>query len=137
MIACIRADFSAIARDADGFAARFYDCLFLLDPSLRALFPADLAAQRGKLVQALAFVVASLDRFDRIAGAVADLGSRHRGYGVAAAHYGVVGTALLMTLEERLDGLTADGRAAWGAAYAALAGTMMEAAEVPRPLAAE
>ncbi len=136
-IARIRADFATIARDADGFAVRFYECLFLLDPALRPLFSADLAAQRTKLVQALAFVVASLDRFERIAGAVADLGRRHRDYGVSAAHYGVVGTALLMALDARLDGLTADGRAAWSAAYSALAETMIEAADAAPALAAE
>lgn len=136
-IARIRLDFSAIAGDADGFAVLFYDTLFRLDPALRPLFPADLAAQRGKLVQALAFVVGSLDRFGQISGAVADLGVRHRDYGVTASHYGTVGTAILMTLDARLDGLTAESRAAWSAAYAALAEVMIDAAEAVSPLAAE
>lgn len=61
-IATIRTGFQAIALDADGFAAAFYDHLFDEAPSLRALFSnAGMKAQRAKLVAALVFVVRGRD----------------------------------------------------------------------------
>lgn len=130
-IATIRADFASVAPDADGFAARFYERLFEIDPSLRPLFPADLTPQRKKLVQALAMVVAGLDRLDTMIGTISDLGRRHGGpggYGVEAHHYASVGEAILSTLEERVPAFGDRNRAAWGVAYATLADVMIAAA---------
>jgi hemoglobin-like flavoprotein len=43
------------------------------------------------------------------------LGARHSGYGVAAAHYAIVGEALLWTLERGLgEGFTPEVRSALG-----------------------
>lgn len=126
-ISLVRADFSAIGADADGFAARFYDRLFELDPTLRPFFSADLAPQRRKLVQALAVVVAGLDRLDEIVATVTALGRRHGDYGVTADHYAIVGEALLATLEERVVGFDEIHRAAWGRAYTLLADVMIVA----------
>ena len=93
-ITLIRHQFGIIARRSDAFSAQFYDRLFLLDPTLRPLFPADLGAQRGKLVRALAQVILSLHDLDAVIGDVRALGLRHTGYGVTAAHYDTVGLAL-------------------------------------------
>ena len=49
-IQLLRRSFAAVLPTADATAARFYDNLFAADPPLRALFPADLKAQRAKLV---------------------------------------------------------------------------------------
>lgn len=127
-IAAIRADFAAVAGDADGFAARFYERLFEIDPSLRPLFPDDLSPQRKKLVQALAMVVAGLDRLETMVPTIAQLGRRHGGYGVEAHHYASVGEAILATLEERVEAFGDRNRAAWGKAYATLADVMITAA---------
>lgn len=127
-IAAIRIDFATVAPQADAFAARFYEHLFIIDPSLRPLFPADLSPQRKKLVQALAMVVAGLDRLETMIGTIAELGRRHGGYGVEAHHYASVGEAILTTLEERVTGFGDRNRAAWGRAYATLADVMISAA---------
>lgn len=127
-IAAIRTDFATVAPQADAFAARFYERLFVIDPDLRPLFPGDLAPQRRKLVQALAMVVAGLDRLDGMIGTIAELGRRHGGYGVEAHHYASVGEAILATLEERIEGFGDRNRAAWGRAYATLADVMISAA---------
>jgi nitric oxide dioxygenase len=51
-------------------------------------------------------------------------------------HYATVGAALLWTLERGLgDALTDEGRDAWAATYATLAGVMQRAAR-EQPLAA-
>lgn len=127
-IAAIRIDFATVAPQADAFAERFYERLFTIDPSLRPLFPSDLAPQRKKLVQALAMVVAGLDRLEPMIGTIAELGRRHGGYGVEAHHYASVGEAILATLEERVEGFGDRNRAAWGRAYATLADVMIAAA---------
>ncbi len=127
-IAAIRIDFATVAPQADAFAARFYERLFTIDPSLRPLFPGDLTPQRKKLVQALAMVVAGLDRLETMIDTIAELGRRHGGYGVEARHYASVGEAILATLEERVEGFGDRNRAAWGRAYATLADVMISAA---------
>ena len=57
-ILLVRASFAQVKALGDQAAALFYERLFALDPTLRALFKGDLAAQRRKLLAALAMVVA-------------------------------------------------------------------------------
>jgi nitric oxide dioxygenase len=66
---------------------------------------------------------------------VQDLGRRHVGYGVTAAHYKPVGEALIWTLEKGLgDGFTPPVKDAWVSAYTTLSSVMTEAAaSVPPP----
>ena len=57
------------------------------------------------------------------------LGARHAGYGVTVAHYGIVGDALMWTLERGLgDAFTPEVRSAWAKVYGVLAGTMQTGA---------
>lgn len=111
-------------------ATLFYERLFLLDPSLRPYFKADLTEQKGKLMSTLGYVVFSLDRPERIIPSVQALGKRHAGYGVEPGHYETVGAALIWTLDKGLGDLfTPEVEEAWIAAYNLLAGVMIEAAE--------
>lgn len=126
----VRDSFNRVAPMADAAASLFYNRLFALDPSLKALFRSDLEEQGRKLMQAIAFVVKRLERPAEILPVVAELGARHRRYGVRPAHYGTVGAALLWTLEHGLgDAFTPAVRAAWTEAYNVLA-TTMQTAEV-------
>jgi hemoglobin-like flavoprotein len=126
----VRASFAKVVALGDRAAALFYERLFTLDPTLRPLFKGDLAAQRGKLLAALALVVAGLDRLDEILPAVRALGRRHAGYGAAPEHYATVGEALIWTLEQALGAdFTPPVRHAWLEAYGLLAWTMITAAE--------
>ena len=57
------------------------------------------------------------------------LGIRHRGYGVRAAHYRLMGGALLAALADAMgDGWTPDAEEAWTLAYNLIAETMMAGA---------
>ena len=126
----IRASWAAVEPISDDAARLFYDRLFALDPSLRALFPADLREQKRKLLGTLAFAVGALDRPAELLPAVERLGMRHAGYGVRPAHYATVGQALLWTLEAGLgEAFTPEVRAAWVAVYDTLATTMQAAAD--------
>lgn len=82
----------------DPLAALFYERLFEIDPTLRALFlRADMVVQHGKLLQALSIVVVSLDRLESLEPVLEQLGRRHVAYGVRKGHYTVVGSALSWT----------------------------------------
>jgi nitric oxide dioxygenase len=126
----VRESWHRVQPMSDAVAASFYARLFALDPSLRPLFAqTTVQAQGRKLMYTLAFVVAGLERLDELLPQIRDLGRRHRGYGVADAHYITVGRALLGALHEALgDAFTNDVCDAWTAAYTTLAGVMRAAA---------
>ncbi len=110
-------------------AELFYNQLFTLDPSLKALFKGDMKEQGKKLMTMITVAVNALDKLETIVPAVQDLGRRHAGYGVKDAHYDTVAGALLWTLGKGLgDGFTEEVKQAWVAAYTILASTMKQAA---------
>jgi nitric oxide dioxygenase len=128
-IRLVRSSFAEIAPVADTVAEMFYEQLFELDPSLRALFRADMADQGKKLVQVLAAVVQGLDRTEALLPTLRALGARHVGYGVRPEHYDAVGAAFLLTLQSGLgERFTPAVSKAWAAAYGLLAGAMQEPA---------
>jgi hemoglobin-like flavoprotein len=122
---------------ADQAAAMFYDRLFEIDPTVRALFVStDMVAQREKLVAMLGTAVLNLDKLETVLPAVEALGRRHVAYGVTDSHYESVGAALLWTLEQGLgEAWSADAAAAWGTAYAVLSGVMRSAAAAEKAAA--
>jgi hemoglobin-like flavoprotein len=136
----IRITWQRVGAIGDAAAALFYDRLFEVDPSLRPLFAkTEMTAQRGKLLQALALVVASLDRLETLVPILEQLGRRHVSYGVRKQHYQSVGSALLWTLERGLGAdWTREAEEAWAQAYALVSGIMSAAAEqASEPIAAD
>ena len=132
--ALVKASFAALAPRADETAALFYQRLFALDPALRRLFPADMAEQRRKLMQALAAVVNGLDNLESLIPVLETLGRNHVRYGVIDRHYDTVGAALLWTLEQGLkDAWTPSVKSAWTIAYGTVAGVMRSAAASNSP----
>jgi hemoglobin-like flavoprotein len=124
----VRDSFAKVAPIAPQAAAMFYERLFVLDPSLRALFKGDMNEQGRKLMAMIGTAVGNLDRLDAIVPAVRDLGRRHNGYGVKQADYDTVAEALLWTLEQGLGAdFTPDTKAAWVSVYTVLAGEMQAA----------
>ena len=106
----VQSSFKKVVPIAGTAADLFYDRLFEIAPEVRPLFPQDLGEQKKKLMAMLGTAVGNLHKLDTILPAVKDLGSRHKGYGVTAAHYAPVGAALLWTLEKGLGpGLHAGG----------------------------
>jgi hemoglobin-like flavoprotein len=125
--------FPALARHAQELSDMFYSRLFAEHPQLRALFPEDLAAQKGKLIQMLAFVVKNLRNITEVFPEIAELGRRHRSYDVHAKHYVYVGDALIWALERTLrPEFTDELRDAWLAVYRMIAQTMQELGAAPR-----
>ena len=122
----VQQSFSKVVPIADQAAILFYDRLFEIAPQVKAMFPADMTEQRKKLIAMLAAVVSGLGDLPSILPAASALAKRHVAYGAKAAHYPVVGAALLWTLEKGLgEAWTPDVAAAWTTAYGTLSGFMI------------
>lgn len=129
-VALVQSSFAKVEPIALTAANLFYDRLFVLEPSYRAMFPDNMTEQKQKLISMLAVAVHGLGKLGEIAPALRKLGHRHVGYGVTHDQYTVVGGALLWTLAEGLgDEFTPEVEAAWIAAYAMLSETMVAGAE--------
>lgn len=127
-IALIRSTFALATADADALTITFYRRLFELAPSVRGLFPQDLAEQRGKLAATLTAAVSLIDKPDTLVPVLQALGRRHQKYGAAVAHYPIVGQALFDTLAARLGtAWTPAAMAAWTELYGVVAKVMSEA----------
>jgi hemoglobin-like flavoprotein len=128
-IGLVRTSFAQVVPIREAAADLFYGRLFELDPTLKPLFKGDMKEQGIKLMAMIGTAVGGLDNRDSLDLALRALGKRHVGYGVEAAHYDTVSDALLWMLERSLGAaFTADVKAAWAAAYAVLAGVMIDAA---------
>ncbi|MCP4616000.1 MAG: hemin receptor [Bradyrhizobium sp.] len=125
----VQESFSKVVPISEQAAVMFYDRLFEVAPSVRAMFPADMTGQRQKLMATLAVVVGGLGNIEAILPAASALATRHVSYGARPEHYPVVGGALLWTLEKGLgDAWTPEVAAAWTAAYGTLSTFMISQA---------
>jgi hemoglobin-like flavoprotein len=128
-IALVQHSWQKVVPIKEKAAELFYAKLFELDPSLKPHFKGNMAEQGRKLMAILNTAVTSLNDLGKIVPAVQDLGRRHVGYGVKAAHYDTVAAALLWTLGAGLgDAFTDEVRSAWTQTYVTLATVMKDAA---------
>ena len=113
----------------DAFAQVFYDRLFALDPSLRALFPDELHEQRRKLMMTFNMAVHGMRYPKPLIEGLQRLGKSHAAVGVQPEHYDLVGQALLSTLADYLgEEYTPQVADAWTAAYSLIAESMQQGA---------
>ena len=125
----VQDSFAKVVPISETASVLFYDRLFEIAPTVKAMFPADMTEQRRKLMMMLAAVVKGLGDLPSVLPAASALAKRHVGYGAKSEHYPVVGAALLWTLEKGLgDGWTPDVAAAWTTAYGTLSGYMISQA---------
>lgn len=130
-ITLVQQSFTQVVPIAETAAALFYERLFALDPSVKALFKGDMKQQGRMLMQAIGLAVKGLQQPESILPTIQALGKRHKHYGVQTEHYATVGAALLWTLEQGLgEAFTPEVKDAWTAAYMLLASAMQEAAAV-------
>jgi hemoglobin-like flavoprotein len=128
-IKLVQDSFAKVGPISDKAAELFYGRLFEIAPQVRTMFPDDMTEQRKKLMATLAIVVQGLNNLDTILPAAGALAKRHVSYGAEAAHYPVVGQALLWTLEQGLGpSWTPDVAMAWTGAYATLSAFMISEA---------
>ena len=128
-IKLVQESFAKVAPISETAAVIFYDRLFEVAPTVKAMFPADMTEQRKKLMMMLAAVVNGLGDLNSILPAASALAKRHVGYGAKPVHYPVVGGALLYTLEKGLgEAWTPELAEAWTAAYGTLSSYMISEA---------
>ena len=133
----VQQSFAKVVPISDQAGMIFYDRLFEVAPSVKAMFPSDMTEQRRKLMATLAAVVNGLSNLESVLPAASALARRHVAYGAKPEHYPVVGSALLWTLEMGLgEAWTPEIAGAWTAAYGTLSDFMISEA-YGRPLAAE
>jgi hemoglobin-like flavoprotein len=101
-VAIAQRSFELVKPNVDAFSRAFYARLFEIDPALEILFPADLEAQRSKLIAMLDSMVAHLSDWDTLLAETQALGARHVEYGAQPHHYVEVGLALIWALERHL-----------------------------------
>src|SRR5262245_26077675 len=128
-IALVQTSWPKVAANIHALTTRFYEHLFEIDDSAAKLFAGvDMVAQREKLAQSLAIVVASLDNLEQLVPHIAALGKRHVNYGVEERHYDSVGDALLWALRDTLGtSFTTELHEAWAEAYTLIASVMQRA----------
>jgi hemoglobin-like flavoprotein len=135
----IKESWNSVASIADSAVEQFYNRLFEIDATTRALFHAtNMPEQRRKVVQALSLAVRGANDLAALTPVLQQLGRNHRGYGVTAEQYKSVGAALLWTLEYGLGPQWAPATAAaWTELYGHISTIMLRAAEeMPRERAA-
>jgi len=135
-ILLVQDSFAMVIPKRDEVARSFYDNLFMLEASLRPMFPVDLSDQGKKLMQVLTVVVRSLDDLGPLLPSIDDMARRHVAYGVKDEHYPIVGQALIRTLRQGLgSAFNPETEEAWREAYRILSARMI-AATKPRDLIA-
>lgn len=110
----------------------FYTKLFTDYPALKKMFPKQMKEQYIKLINMISVIVSRLDNMETITDEIAAMGLRHVEYGTRPAHYKMVGSALLWTLEKGLGSEWNEKmKDAWTNCYQLLADTMIRASETP------
>jgi nitric oxide dioxygenase len=122
----LRRSFAAIVPSGGAFADLFYDRLFAAAPTVRAMFPHDMAEQKQKLLATLAWVVEHLEQGEALKARLRELGQRHERYGARAADYPVVADAMIAAMAE-IAGPNWDGEIAadWRTALERVADIML------------
>jgi hemoglobin-like flavoprotein len=124
----LKDNFALVGAHGIEVAEFFYADLFEKNPGVRSMFPPAMTAQQEKLLNALSYIVSTVDDPDALVPFLQDLGRRHRGFGAVPEYFPAVGASLLATLEyfsgeEWTEELAKD----WADAYGVVAQVMIEA----------
>lgn len=134
-IKLLRHDFAIVELQADIAALAFYHHLFTLDPSLRSLFHTSIGLQGRKLMEALHYTLAALEKPAELVPVLMAMGRRHVAYGVQNKHYRTVTQAMLLTLRDALrNEYTSAAAKAWRMALEFVCETMQRGADTVEEL---
>lgn len=123
--------FELVKPRADEFTASFYENLLTDYPEAKPLFEhTSMPKQQHMLKGALVMVVDNLRKPEVLSEALRGLGARHVKYGALPAHYPLVGSSLIKTLEQYAGpAWTTEVEAAWVEAYGAITDIMLDGAD--------
>jgi hemoglobin-like flavoprotein len=126
----LETSFDLVAPQGDELMDTFYARLFAAAPAVKPLFAGtDLRRQKTMLLAALVLLRNSLRDLDAVVPKLRQLGARHVAYGAQPDHYPVVGQVLIASMAEVAgDAWRPEFERAWAAAFAVVAGAMLEGA---------
>jgi hemoglobin-like flavoprotein len=125
----VQTSFATLGPHTSVLAARFYERLFGVAPSVQSMFMEDPVVQESLFVSELETIVTAISQFDVFVARARDLGARHAKYGVTWVHYETAGRVLLEALGDTLGpAYTDELRDAWRLAFDLVAETMMQGA---------
>jgi nitric oxide dioxygenase len=128
-IAAVDASVVRLAPVLDAVAGDFYARMFLAAPQVDSLFTCPPAHQRAVFVAELRQIAHLVRHHDDFVHEARELGRRHGGYGVRAAHYRLAAPHLLAALAEASgDHWNPELEEAWRLAYNLVTEAMMEGA---------
>lgn len=121
--------FELLAPRGEELVAKFYQELFNRYPAVKLLFANTTPnEQKKKLLAGLQLVINNLNKVDKLAKALTELGSRHQKYGAEPAHYDVVSTILVGVMREMAgDAWTEEMQQAWQQAMEVISMVMLDA----------
>ena len=129
-MALVRKNFAQIDAQSGIASLIFYRNLFNLDPSLQPLFHTSIELQGRKLMEALEFTLATLDKPAELVPVLEAMGRRHVTYGTRDEHYTTMVEAMMRTLEEVLGPeFTSESETAWRIAFGFICDVMIRGAD--------
>ena len=135
-VALLRSSFDLVVERQPQVTPRFYEILFSRYPQAKPLFGRNGTNQAEMLQQALVAVVEHLEDASWLTQTLEAMGAKHLDYGVRDDMYPWVGECLLATLAEIAgDDWSPALASAWGDAYGAIAGLMLQGAHKARSAA--
>lgn len=124
----VSSTFLSAVEDPSSFTDTFKRRLFARDSSLKRLFEAGQEASDGAVVEVLTAVVDALSDKSALAALAEEIAVRFQAASIQPRHYGVIGQALLDTLELRLGATyTEEVHDAWADVYVRVAEAVMAA----------
>lgn len=99
-IRLLQQSFQALAPQGDRLVVSFYARLFERYPGVRSMFPAEMSAQRRKLLDTLAAVIDGLASPVTVRDQLRAMGKRHAGYGARPEHYPLVCDCLVDSMRD-------------------------------------
>ncbi|MCP9874701.1 globin domain-containing protein [Synechococcus sp. Cruz CV-v-12] len=130
----LRASFDLLLADGSRLTAIFYAKLFERYPGVRALFPTDMRAQEGKLMDSLRAVVAHLEAPQGLQAELRAMGARHVKYGAKTEHYPLVRDLLIESMADAAGkGWSPELNAEWTQAISIVSDIMLEGAATVKP----
>lgn len=125
----VQRTFSQAATKMDSVVETFNKRVVELDPSLQVLIREQRYHQSRKLMQTLAIIVNSLDRWDALIPLIEASGKCLATQGIKKYQYATFGTAMLWTLEKTLGPtFIPDAREAWRSVFNLLSRIATDAA---------
>ena len=128
-LAIVRATAPVVEAAGDAFARCFYDRLFALHPDAGHLFPEELRADRGRIVDEVVFLASAAADLPQFLARAHQLGARWQAYGAHACDYPAAGDALIDAVATVVgEAWTPEVAAAWRRLYELAAEAMLEGA---------